>query len=96
MTAGYNGRMLAKGQFTLKSLFVATAFVAVAAALVQFTRATREPEKQFEAALLVPILNCGAIGVVRGRLMAWLSYGVAVDCLLMTVGLVFVWFQNIR
>jgi hypothetical protein len=83
---GYNGGMLAKGQFTLRALFVATAFIAAACALVRFIATTNEPAGQFEVALLVPILICGAVGTLRGRVQRWLAYGVMVECALMAAG----------
>lgn len=83
--------MLRPGQFTLKSLLVATAFIAAAAALVQFIRTTTYVEKQFEAGLLVPVLLCGAIGVLRGgRLLSWLGYGLLLDIPLLLIALPFV------
>jgi hypothetical protein len=82
--------MVRPGQFTLKALLIATAFVAAAAALVQFIRTTRETERQFEAALLVPILICGAVGTLRGRVRPWIGYGVMFDIGLMLL-LALIW-----
>jgi hypothetical protein len=37
--------------------------------------------------LTVPVLLCCAVGVIRGRLRAWLSYGVAIDMALIGMAL---------
>jgi hypothetical protein len=68
--------MLAKGQFTLRALFVATSFIALACAAVRYILTTDEPTGQLLASLPVPILVCGAVGVICGRLRAWLSVGI--------------------
>jgi hypothetical protein len=61
-------------QFSLKAAFVATAFVAVAAWSVRM--AFKWPEPLLLVA--VPILLCGAFGVLRGRVGLWLLYGVSI------------------
>jgi hypothetical protein len=79
---------LKPGQFTLKALFGATAFVAAAAALVQFIRTTPVPFIQFEAAFLVPVLLCAAVGTLRGLVWRWVSYGCVFDLGLMLLALI--------
>jgi hypothetical protein len=75
--------MLAKGQFTLRALFVATAFIALACAAVRFIVSINEPMGQLLAALPIPILICGAVGVLRGRLRFWVSFGIVIDCVVL-------------
>ncbi len=81
--------MLRPGQFTLKALFIATAFFAAACALVQFVRVTGGLTGLL-ASLSVPVLVCGAVGVLRGRILFWISYGVliALGLLLVVMALV--------
>ena len=71
--------MLTAYQFTLRSLLVATGFIAAACALVRFIATTHEPASQFLAAMWVPVLICAAVGKLRGRVQAWLAYGVFFD-----------------
>jgi Phage integrase family len=58
--SGYNGGMLRDGQFTLRSLLIATAFIAAACALVRYVVTSDEATGQLLALLPVPILICGA------------------------------------
>jgi hypothetical protein len=72
--------MLAKGQFTLKILFVATAFIALACGSVQYIFSPSADRLVWLFAWLsVPIFLCGAFGAIRGRLRLWLAYGVGID-----------------
>jgi hypothetical protein len=82
--------MLKPGQFPLRALFGATAFVAAAAALVQAIRTTSDPLGQFWCALLVPVLICGAVGTLRGRVRPWLGFGVMFDIGLTLLALTYV------
>jgi hypothetical protein len=70
--------MLRDGQFTLRSLFVATALIALACAAVRYVVTTGGSTGQVLGALLVPILICGAVGVIFGRVKAGLSIGIAI------------------
>jgi hypothetical protein len=74
--------MVRAGKFTLKSVFVATAFVAAACGLVRFSVMTDERVWRLLAALTVPILVCGAVSVIRGQFWAWFGYGVFAECVL--------------
>jgi hypothetical protein len=68
-------------QFSLRSLFIATAFVAFACAAARlFITAVG---LDLFALMAIPILLCGAFGVLRGRLRFWLGYGVAIDVAVM-------------
>jgi hypothetical protein len=67
------------GQYSLASLFGATAFVALACFAARYFALPGEPLARLLAGATLPILVCGAIGTIRGRLRAWIGYGVAVD-----------------
>ena len=71
--------MLRRGQFTLASLFVATAFIALACAATRYAVAGAEPMGKLYALASIPVLLCGAFGAFRGRLRLWLAYGVGID-----------------
>ena len=77
--------MLTAHQFTLRSLLIATGFIAAACALVRFIATTDEPAGQFLAAMWVPLLICAAVGKLRGRMQAWLAYGVFFDGMVIAV-----------
>jgi hypothetical protein len=77
--------MLRDGQFTLRSLFVATAFIALACAAVRYVVTTAGSTGQVLGALSVPILICGAVGVIYGRVKAGLGIGVAISFALLWV-----------
>jgi hypothetical protein len=72
--------MISGRQFSLRSLFVATAFVAFACAAAVYPR---EPIAALLVWLSVPVCLCAAVGVLRGRLREWLGYGIAIDITLM-------------
>lgn len=82
--------MLRPGQFTLRALLVAVAFVAAACAVVQFSRTTDKPLGLFWVALAMPVTVCGAIGAFRGRAMRWIEFALAVEGALMLLGIVVV------
>ncbi len=73
--------MIAGRQFSLRSLFVATAFLAAACAVVRLGVSGARPDGQGFALLLVPVLLSGAIGALRGRVIEWLGFSaVIVSC----------------
>jgi hypothetical protein len=72
--------MLRPGQFTLKALFVATAFVALACGAIQIMLTSDWQIGKLMAADAVPILFCGAVGTLLGRVWAWLCFGAAIVC----------------
>ncbi len=80
---------LRPGQFGLGSLLVAVAFVALACAaakrLVDLNGSPFQATPGLLAALFVPIFVCGAIGVLRGKVRFWLTYGLAVDLAVVAV-----------
>jgi len=65
-------------QFTICSLFVAIAFAAAACAKTQLTVKHNEPTAQVIGYFATPILCCGAIGTLKGRLLPWLGFGAAI------------------
>ncbi len=69
--------MVAKGQFTLASLFVATAFVALASMAAR-SFVLGDPFDRLVAWFTLPIFVCGAIGALRGQLRLWLSFSAVV------------------
>ena len=70
---------LRPGQFTLGSLFIATAIVALACVAARYVVTPNvEPESRWLAWLTLPVLLAGAVGVLRRRLGSWLGYGVAI------------------
>ncbi len=72
--------MLADGQFTLRSIFVTTAFVALACAAARYiVSPLADPGLRMIAWVGVPIFLCGAFGAIRSRLGVWLCYGVGID-----------------
>jgi hypothetical protein len=77
----YNDCMISGRQFSLRSLIVATAFIALACAAARlFITAVG---LDLFAPMAIPILLCGAFGVLRGRLAAWFGYGIAIDIALL-------------
>ncbi len=68
--------MLRPGQFTSKSLFIATALIAAVCALCRYGDSDDRPIGFFAATLLVPMLVAGAAGVLIGRLKAWICVGI--------------------
>jgi hypothetical protein len=64
-------------------MFIATAFVAVAAWATKLGFAGPEPL----FILAVPILVGAAVGTLAGRVKAWIGYGVQADAVL--IGLIF-------
>jgi hydrogenase/urease accessory protein HupE len=81
--------MILPSQFTLRSLFVATAFIAVACASAKYCVSTgdlNQPGPVIAADIIV-IGVCGAIGALRGRLWAWLAIGLAIDVFFLLMGL---------
>jgi hypothetical protein len=79
--------------FSLRSLFVATTFVAMTSAAVRHIAVTPEgqwdssidPFGQLMAFFSIPVLLCGCIGVLRGHLKFWLTYGVAIDLIVLGI-----------
>lgn len=69
--------MVKPDQFTLRNLFGATA--TVAAACWMTTVKTDESAVGLLAMAAVPILFCGAVGQLIGKLWGWLLTGVAFD-----------------
>jgi hypothetical protein len=72
---GYNQGMIAGRQFSLASLFVATAFLAGACTAMRLGL-SHDERAQFFGWFALPILLSGAIGSLRGRLIEWLFYGI--------------------
>jgi hypothetical protein len=67
-------------RFSLASMFVTTAWVALASAAGSYAaRSGVEPSWRFFAWLSVPFFVCAAFGVLRGRRGFWLGMGVAND-----------------
>ena len=79
--------MLRDGQFTLRSLLIATAFIAAACAAVRYVATSDEPTGQLLALLPVPILIGGAAGAICGRVKAGLGIGIAIAFVLLWVAL---------
>lgn len=75
--------MLRPGQFSLKSLFIATAFVAVGCVVVRFIATTNLTMDQLEFVLVASIPICGIVGALRGQVRPWLRNGVAIYLLLL-------------
>jgi hypothetical protein len=65
------------GQYSLTSLFWATAFVALACFAARHFALPGEPLARLLVGATIPIFVCGAIGTLRGRLPLWIGYGVA-------------------
>lgn len=78
---------LRPGQFALRALFIATAFVAAACGAVQFIRSTEGPTGRLAAELFVPFLFFGAVGAFRGQVQTWLGYGVIFVCIVVALAL---------
>jgi len=71
--------MIREGQFTLRALFIATAFVALACVAVRYIVSPfAEDAERLAAWLTLPVLLGGAVGSIRGQLRAWLAYGAAI------------------
>ena len=83
-------------QFSLGSLMAAVAFVASACAAGKYLMGVTDDRpaspldylSRFLMLFAIPVLLCGAIGVLRGKLKFWLAYGVMVATVLW--GLLFV------
>jgi hypothetical protein len=75
--------MIAGRQFSLRSLLIATAFLAASCAAGRYflttDRGGSAAGSRAIAFLSIPLALCGAFGVVRGRLWKWLVIGVAID-----------------
>ena len=70
--------MIGKRQFSLRSLLIATAFLAALCATLRLMFGDADRTGKLFGLLMLPILLCGAIGSLRGRLREWLVYGVAI------------------
>ncbi len=81
-------------QFSLGSLLVATALLALACALVRYAIATDYRIGRLLAALSAPMLVCGAVSVVRGQFRTWLGYAAFVEFVLCVT--VLVWLLTSR
>jgi hypothetical protein len=75
--------MLARRQFSLRSLFAATGWLGVASMSARYAFAGNEPI----AFLMLPVGLCGAVGVLRGRAPEWVYYGAAIGVVLSGVAL---------
>jgi hypothetical protein len=76
--------MVRPGQFSLRALFIATTFVALACLAARFVGSPWcEPLVRLLAWFALPVLIAGAVGAIRGRHRAWLGYGVTI-----TIGLI--------
>jgi hypothetical protein len=67
--------MLARRQFSLRSLFGATVWLAIASASVRYVAASNEPVVRACALLILSIAVCGTVGAFRGRAAEWVYYG---------------------
>jgi hypothetical protein len=84
-------RMVRSGQFTLKSLFIATVFFAAACAAARHVTTVNANGSRAIAFASIPVALCGAFGILVGRLGRWLVYGVGISIaiiLLIVVALV--------
>jgi hypothetical protein len=70
--------MIGKRQFSLRSLLVATTFLAASCAALRLMFGDADRTGKLFGLLMFPILLCGAVGSLRGRLAEWLVYGVAI------------------
>lgn len=70
--------MIGRRQFSLGSLFVATAFVAGTCAALRLMFDDSDRTGKVFGLLTLPILLCGAFGSLRGRIREWLVYGVTI------------------
>jgi len=71
--------MLRPSQFTLKSVFVATTFIAFACVAARYIVSPfGEPMGRLLAWIAIPIFLGGAFGVIRGRVWPWLAVGAAI------------------
>ena len=65
------------------------AFVALACAAAKFVSLNRQADQPIIGSIVIlcifsiPVLLCGAIGVLGGRLKSWFAYGVVVGFLLL-------------
>ena len=87
--------MLRRGQFSLRSLLVAMALVASACAAARYYATTwyalKGDDHRGIAFFSIPIALCGAIGVLRGRLLTWLVIGALIDVAFLLWG---IWFDH--
>jgi membrane protein DedA with SNARE-associated domain len=66
-------------QFTLLDMFAATTWVAFACLAATHAVGTGESIARLLAWFAVPILVCGAVGILRRRLRFWLQFALAID-----------------
>jgi hypothetical protein len=82
-----NAAGLRRHQFSLRDLLVAVTFIAMACGAVRFLIVSAgwssNPMPQLLSAGSVPILLSGAVGAMRGKVRFWLSYGVAIDIVIL-------------
>lgn len=78
----YNDEM----QFTLRAMFVATAFVAAASAAAKYAVAGNDPYAQFVAILAFPVFVGSAVGTLAGQMWRWIRAGIWADLAL--IGLI--------
>ncbi len=75
--------MIRSRQFSLRSLLVATALIAVACAAGRYyvvtNYSTKAADYRVLAVISIPIAISGAIGVLRGRLLNWVIIGALID-----------------
>jgi hypothetical protein len=70
-------------RWSLRSMFVATALVAVASLAAKNAVVWLAPI----CMLATPIFLCAAVGTLRGNLGLWVRYGVGVDIVLLGLAL---------
>jgi hypothetical protein len=70
--------MIARRQFSLASLLIATTFLAASCAALRLMFGDADRTGKAFGLVMLPILLCGAVGSLRGRLAEWLVYGVTI------------------
>jgi hypothetical protein len=70
-------------QFSLRAMFIATAFVAAASAAAKYAVVGDAPHVQFVAIFAFPILVGCAIGTLAGQMWRWIRAGIFADVALL-------------
>jgi hypothetical protein len=73
-------------RFTLRAMFVATAFVAAASAAAKYAVASGVPQVQMIALFSFPILIGCAVGTLTGQMWRWIRAGIWANIVL--IGLI--------
>jgi hypothetical protein len=75
-------------QFSLRAMFVATAYVGFASAAAKYAVASTDPHVQFLAIFAFPIFVGCAVGTLAGQMWRWIRAGIWADIAL--IGLVLI------